>query len=236
MSYIRAKHRQTNSNVFLQNRLTKFTTPPMTTGDLYVEKNETIGGNLDVSGNLTVHGDLEARSFYATGNFYLDNYVLIPAGTVMQSAAVNVPMGWFECNGARLNTNDYPDLFNAIGYTYGGSDTSFNLPDIRGRVPIGNGAGAGLTTHDLGSKGGEESHILTTGEMPSHSHNSNATGGSIGLITSDGTNTADGGLNNSGGEPNLYAAIPALTINNTGSDNAHNNMQPYITLWYIIKH
>ena len=76
MSYIRVKNRQTNSNVYLQNRLNRFTRPPMTTGDLYVDKNETIGGNLDVSGNLTVHGDLKAKSFYATGNYYLDDYIL----------------------------------------------------------------------------------------------------------------------------------------------------------------
>jgi len=232
MSYIRAKHRQTNSNVFLQNRLTKFTTPPMTTGDLYVEKNETIGGNLDVSGNLTVHGDLKAKSFYATGNYYLDDYVLIPAGTVMQSAAVNVPMGWFECNGARLNTNDYPDLFNAIGYTYGGSDTSFNLPDIRGRVPIGNGGGAGLTTHALGSKGGEESHTLTTGEMPSHSHSltrrSNEDDGSY--------DTNNARQDESSAATTDRADLGPFNTNDTGGGSAHNNMQPYITLWYIIKH
>ena len=232
MSYIRAKHRQTNSNVFLQTRLTKFTTPPMTTGDLYVEKNETIGGNLDVSGNLTVHGDLKAKSFYATGNYYLDDYVLIPAGTVMQSAAVNVPMGWFECNGATLNRNDYPDLFNAIGYTYGGSNTSFNLPDIRGRVPIGNGTGAGLTTRALGSKGGEETHTLTTGEMPSHSHSltrrSNPEDGAY--------DTNDIHQDESSAATTDRADLGPFSTNNTGEGSAHNNMQPFITLWYIIKY
>jgi microcystin-dependent protein len=236
MSYIRAKNRQNNANVFLQNRLTTFTRPPMYTGDLYVEKNETIGGNLDVSGNLTVHGDLKAKNFYATGNYYLDDYILIPPGTVMQSAAITRPGGWLLCDGSRLNTNDYPDLFNAIGHTYGGSDTSFNLPDIRGRVPIGSGSGAGLTSHSLGSTGGEESHTLTTSEIPSHSHGSNAPGGTRGLATSDGNNTAGGGLDYTPGEINLWATPTALTINNTGGGNAHNIMQPFITLNYIIKY
>ena len=235
MSYIRVKNRQTNSNVYLQNRLNRFTRPPMTTGDLYVDKNETIGGNLDVSGNLTVHGDLKAKSFYATGNYYLDDYILIPAGTVLQSAAINIPNGWFNCDGTRLNTNDYPDLFDAIGYTYGGIDTSFNLPDIRGRVPIGAGTGVGLTAHNLGTTGGEESHTLTNGEMPSHSHTSNAIGGSVGLITANGANTATD-TDSSSVEPNIYAAPVALTINDTGSGNSHNVMQPFITLRYIIKY
>jgi hypothetical protein len=91
MSFFRVKSRQTNSGVFLQNRLATFTSPPMRTGDLYVEKNEIVGGNLDVSGNLTIGGDLRAKNFYASGNYYLDNYVLIPAGTIIQSAATTIP-------------------------------------------------------------------------------------------------------------------------------------------------
>ena len=76
MSHTRIKSRTTNNNVYLQNRLTTFLNPPMKIGDLYVEKNETVGGDLDVSGNLTVHHDIISNNFYATGNFYLDNFVL----------------------------------------------------------------------------------------------------------------------------------------------------------------
>lgn len=153
MSIIRAKHRQANQSVLLQNRLTTFTNPPMRIGDLYIEKNETIGGN------LTVGRELRSSSFYATGNYYLDDYVLIPAGTVIQSAAINEPAGWFECDGRVLNRQIYTDLFDAIGYTYsslyGNDDLSFNIPDTRGRVTVGLGNGAGLTARNLGDKGGE---------------------------------------------------------------------------------
>ena len=97
MSFFRARSRQVNSNTYLQNRLTTFTNPHIYFGDLHVERDETIGGNLDISGNLT------ANSFYAKGNYYLDNQILIPAGTVIQSAAINVPGGWLECNGQLLN-------------------------------------------------------------------------------------------------------------------------------------
>ena len=235
MSHTRIKSRTTNNNVYLQNRLTTFLNPPMKIGDLYVEKNETVGGDLDVSGNLTVHHDIISNNFYATGNFYLDNFVLIPAGTIIQSAAINVPGGWLNCDGSSLNTITYGYLFNAIGYTYGGSGTSFNIPDMRGRVGIGAGTGPGLTARSLSATGGEETHTLTTNEMPSHSHTSNAVGGSLGLIKADGANTAND-TDSTPGEPNLYAAPVALTINNTGSGNAHNNMQPFIVVSYLIKY
>ena len=241
MSFFRPKRRTTNNNVFLQNRLTTFTNPPMRTGNLYVEKNETVFGDLDICGNLTVGNNIKANSFYATGNFYLDSYILIPAGTIIQSASVNEPNGWFDCDGRILNKITYSDLFAAIGNIYGGifgsNDASFNIPDIRGRVPVGARNVVGLTTRNLGDVGGEERHTLTVSEMPSHSHSSNATGGSIGLAKSDGNNTATSNVDNQGGsELNLYATPGALTINNTGGDASHNIMQPFIVLRYLIKY
>ena len=203
----------------------------MKDGNLFVENDETIGGNLSVGGQLS------ARSFHANrGNFYLDNYILIPYGTIIQSAAVNIPEGWLLCNGASIVKNSYLNLYNAIGYTYGGSGDNFNVPDIRGRVSVGTGTGAGLSSRTLGNTGGAETHQLSVGEMPSHSHTSNATGGSVGLITSTGSNTAANGLDNTSGEPDLFATLPGLTINSTGSSNAHNNMQPFIVLNYLIKY
>ena len=86
------------------------------------------------------------------------------------------------------------------------------------------------------NKGLQIIYTLTVGQMPEHSHGSNATGGSVGLITSNGSNTASSGLDPSPGEPNLFASIPALTINNTGSGLPHNNMQPYVVLRYLIKY
>ncbi len=233
MSFIRAKSRQTNQNAYLQNRLANFTNPPMRTGDLHVERDETIGGDLDISGNL------KATSFYATGNFYLDSHILIPPGTVIQSAAIAVPAGWFDCDGSFLNKVTYAGLFAAIGNTYGGtiSDLSFNLPDARGRVCVGAGDGTGpaLTNRVLGAKDGAETHTLSVNEMPEHSHGSNTVAGQLGLITANGASTATT-VDSSEVEPNLYETPRALTISNTGGGLPHNNMQPFIVLRHLIKY
>lgn len=235
MSYQRAQRRAVNRQVLLDNRLSTLTNAHNYLGDLHIERNATIGGNLDIS------GDLRARSYYATGNYYLNNYVLIPAGTIIQSAAINEPAGWLDCNGRTLSVVVNANLFNAIGYgysigVYSGADLSFNIPDMRGRVGIGYGTGAGLSARNLGDKSGVETHALNESEMPAHSHSSNATGGdSGGLIRTTGVNTAVN-VDNSSVEPDLYAATVALTINNTGSGLPHNNMQPYVVLRYLIKY
>jgi microcystin-dependent protein len=236
MSNFRKRSIAVNQNVYLNNRLSTFTNPPMRTGNLYVEINESVGNDLDVSGNLRIGGDLTAKNYYANGgNFYLDNYLLIPYGTIIQSAAIDIPAGWLDCDGDSKLIITYPNLFGAIEYTYGGSGLFFNVPDIKGRVVVGTGSGTGLTSRTLGQKSGVETHALTISEMPSHTHSSNAVGTSIGLITADGINTAIE-VDSSGGEPNIYAAPQALTIDSTGSGAGHNNMQPFIVLRYLIKY
>jgi hypothetical protein len=139
MSFRRIQSRTVNHHVFLDNRLTNFVGEHVHYGDLIIER------DLLVNGNLTVKKDIRARSFYATGNFYLDEYILVPAGTIVQSAAINTPDGWLTCNGDLLNKIAYSDLFAAIGNLYGGAptDLSFNLPDMLGRVGVG-AIGAGL--------------------------------------------------------------------------------------------
>lgn len=244
MSNFRRKSTAVNQNVYLNNRLSTFTNPPIRTGNLYVEQNEHVGNDLDVFGNLRIGGDLTARNYYATnGNFYLDNYLLIPYGTIIQSAAMTIPDGWLDCDGSYKLIMNYPNLFNAIGYTYTygeeGDGVWFKVPDIQGRVVVGtrNDSNPEVPAMPLAATGGEETHTLTTEEMPSHTHTSNATGGSIGLITSNGQSTTDGSTDtNVLSEPNLSTGPQALTINSTGSGAAHNNMQPFIVLRYLIKY
>ncbi len=228
MSYRRVQRRELNLRVMLDNRLSTLTNAHNYLGDLHIERNATIGGNLDVS------GDLHARSYYATGNYYLNNYVLIPAGTIIQSAAINEPDGWFDCNGRTLLVAEYAYLFSAIGYGYGGADLSFNIPDMRGRVGVGYGDGPNtdtyLTPRNLGAKGGAETHTLTTPEMPAHNH-----GGFTGLSGSAAESENASGVN-------LDEVVVAgsnehrHSIAIDGSGNAHNNMQPFLVIRYLIKY
>lgn len=162
--------------------------------------------------------------------------MLMPVGVVLPYVSSNAPNGWLNCQGQELYRGDYPDLFAVIGTTYGAGNgsTTFNLPNLAGRVVVGQGSGTDLTPRSMGSTGGAETHTLTSEEMPSHSHTSNATGGSVGLITANGTSTAITG-DNSPVEPNIFAAPAALSISSEGGDGAHNNMQPFAVLNYIIK-
>lgn len=233
MSFRRIQSQTTNRNVYLENRLHNFTKHPMHEGDLYVERDAT------VYGNLTVVKDLHCTNFFATGNYYLDTFVLIPAGTIIMSAATTEPGGWFDCNGRSLVKGEigstYYDLFLAIGYTYGGSGANFNVPDMRGRVGVGLGQGAGLSNRPLADISGAEMHTLTLEQMPTHSHTSNASGGAgPGLAQFTGLATLTV-LDNTGGEIDNNTTL-ALSIANEGGGLPHNNMQPYVVLRYLIKY
>jgi microcystin-dependent protein len=195
------------------------------------------GTTLDVSANLHVGADLDVSgNISTTGNFFLNSYILIPAGTIIQSAAINVPGGWLNCDGTSLTKTTYYNLFLAIGNTYGGSgaDLSFNLPDMRGRTAIGVGQGGGLTNRLLGAIGGEENHTLSAGEMPSHTH-------SLIRRSNPDPEACDAvGPNGNAAESSACttdrANIGNFSTTSAGSGTAHNNMQPYLVLKYLIKY
>ena len=93
----------------------------------------------------------------------------VPPGSLMDWAGGDPPPGWLECNGQTLATADYPALFAAIGYTYGGTGASFQLPNCKGRVTVHRDAGDGdfaADGHVCGAKG----HALAASEMPAHAH------------------------------------------------------------------
>jgi microcystin-dependent protein len=93
-----------------------------------------------------------------------------PAGAVIDFAGTAAPAGWLMCDGLGYSTTTFARLFGVIGYTYGGAGGTFNVPDARGRVTVGAGAGSGLTNRTLGAKFGEETHLLAIGEIPAHAH------------------------------------------------------------------
>ncbi len=144
--------------------------------------------------------------------------------------------GWLVCDGRAVSRTTYSALFDLIGTTFGGGDTvtTFNLPNAQGRVLGSVTSNTGTNTLSIRCVGdvvGEETHTLTIPEMPSHDHNSNAIGTTIGLAQRTGLNTTTA-LDNSGNELDLVNAA-ALDIYNTGGDpsnsyvtSPHNNMQP----------
>jgi len=89
----------------------------------------------------------------------------IPVGTVISYTNETLPSGWLKCDGTELLRSGYPDLFAVLGTKYGGSVTTFKLPDMRTRTIIGSG-----TSRTIGEVGGSETHTLTIDEIPSHSH------------------------------------------------------------------
>jgi microcystin-dependent protein len=156
-------------------------------------------------------------------------------GEIKMFAGNFAPNGWALCDGSLLSINNNQALFALLGTMYGGDgQTTFALPDLRGRVPIDAGQGAGLTYRNVGDMGGEETHTLIISEIPTHSH-SIAADSSVG--TSD--RPANGlPARNAAGVPQYgtgqNTTLKSNTIGTTGGSNPHNNMQPYTTVNFII--
>lgn len=145
------------------------------------------------------------------------------------------PRGWAFCEGQILPISQNTALFSLLGTTYGGDgQVTFALPDLRGRVPISAGQGPGLADYILGQTGGEETTTLTIAQMPAHSHAALADP-DVGSSDSPGGNTP---ARNAAGVPQYgsatSASLAAGAIGVTGGSQPHNNLQPYLTLHWII--
>lgn len=162
-------------------------------------------------------------------------------GIVQAYAGTTAPSGWLLCDGSTVSRADYPDLFETIGTTFGAGDgsTTFALPDMRGRVPVGQDAGQ--TEFDMmGEKGGAKTHTLTVDQIPSHNHA--APSGYFYVETNNGNmrksavNTQAGSSGENGvWRQRIAESSGALPTASAGGGAAHNNLQPYIVLNYIIK-
>lgn len=151
------------------------------------------------------------------------------------------PRAWAFCNGATLAISEYEALFALLGTTYGGNgQTTFCLPDLRGRVPIGTGAGPGLPTIILGQVFGVEQVTLTSQTMPAHVHYQSATASEPTQNTASNAALASNGRSTSPPMPNIYAPQnpSAVAMGNntgiTGSGVPFSIIQPLLTTNYII--
>ncbi|MFN8466050.1 MAG: tail fiber protein [Caldilineaceae bacterium] len=161
-------------------------------------------------------------------------------GEIILFAGNFAPRGWAFCNGQLLQISANTALFSILGVTYGGDGQyNFALPDLRGRVPVGTGQGPGLDNVDLGQQDGESTHTLSTAEMPAHNHQARAHGSTAAGDSATPTantwavSTARDNVYGSAA-PNSFMAPNTVTVDPAGSDQAHNNMQPYTGLNYII--
>jgi len=164
-----------------------------------------------------------------SGDVYAERFIAerfigaIPAGCIMPYAGATAPSGFLLADGSAVSRTTYADLFAVVGETYGIGDGSltFNLPDLNGRVAVGKSTDTEFNT--LGKTGGEKTHQLTVEELASHSHSLNTfhqgSGGHSGLISQSNS-----------------SAMPTGSTGSTGGNTAHNNLQPYLTLNYIIKY
>ena len=148
------------------------------------------------------------------------------------------PKGWARCDGQLLPISQNTALFSLLGTTYGGDGKStFALPDLQGRTPMHPGQGPGLSLHDLGETGGTETVTLLQSEIPNHPHSMRANTDIADVQTpSDARSIARSQNANAyrapSGQPVVQLDPGALAP--AGGDQPHNNLQPYLTLYFNI--
>ena len=182
---------------------------------------------------------------------------IFPVGMITPFGGSTGPYGWLICDGSEIQRDLYPILFKIIGTMYGNGDgsTTFNVPNLTGRIPVGRDSES-TEFPSLGSQGGQKYVALSTSELPSHSHgvtdpghthnqtslnddfNNSAAGANGGYITPFTTPSypRSDSTGNVTWTNTINSNTTGLTVNNTGNGDAHLNIQPYTTVNYIIKY
>lgn len=218
-------------------------TPNGSVGDVFKTAPLFLGIKIGLDEEITPRQSITSSPFAMTAKHVTTAIHGAPPGTMMMYAGPTAPAGWIFCNGQTLNATanaDYSLLFAAIGTTWGGTGAaSFKLPDMRGRTPIGTGTGvttnnnnraggtaSGIQPRALGTKVGAASHVLTTAQIPAHTHRYDDR-----YLSSRASGERSGGFGNA---PDGLTDT-SRTTGSTGGDGAHNNVQPSTYLNFIIK-
>lgn len=143
-------------------------------------------------------------------------------------------LGHAYCNGTLMSIAQNSALFSLIGTIYGGDGmTTFALPDLRGRIPIGMGSGAGLTARTIGQTGGSENVTLTINQIPAHNHSLNCNSAAANAVNPSGNFWA--------AQPHLVqfattgsSAMKSNALSNSGGSQPHTNLHPTLTINYLI--
>lgn len=157
-------------------------------------------------------------------------------GEIKMFAGNFAPRGYAFCDGQLLAVSQNDALFSLYGTIYGGDGkTTFGLPDLRGRIPLHQGQGPGLSSRRLGSKGGAERETLTVNQLPSHRH---TVEGSNNMATNE---TLNGHVLSGSVGGNFYnntastsAQLENGVVANTGGSQSHNNMMPTLCIHFIV--
>ena len=162
-------------------------------------------------------------------------------GQIIMFGGTFAPRSWAFCDGQLLSISSYPALFSILGTTYGGNgQTTFSLPDLRGRIPLGPRNGPGLSDYRLGQKSGIETVTLSTTQIPSHTHTAtaNAVEPAGNSNDAEGNYWADDLGVSSGtyhtGPANATMNAGAISVANAGGNQSHENRQPNLGINFII--
>lgn len=203
-------------------------------------------GALDINGHVYASGNINTEAMVIAGDFTAGTGGVM-ANQVISTSTVNAgpqateldpvgsgklwfsdtaPQGWLLCQGQEVSRSTYAELFAVLGTTYGVGDnaSTFNLPDLRGRVPVGKSTDAEF--NELGKKFGTKTHTLTIAQMPTHSHPQQVTAP---------TQAGPGVRVDYARDGSSVAYTQGISTLNTGGGGAHNNIQPSIATQWIIR-
>lgn len=156
-------------------------------------------------------------------------------GEIRLLASTVVPSGWMPCDGRTLPIAQYPALFDLIGATFGGDgQQTFALPDLRGRLPIGQGHGPGLSPRALGERLGEEQVALTEEQMPPHTHGLLAGAAAVSAAPQGLLPAAVAGFQLYAAALRTPQALAPGSVQAHAGGQPHNNLMPSLVLGFIL--